>query len=80
MIYDNRYNDNIVLKREAFQNLLTNIKNYPIIDIDFVEEYEVDNLHGNDIWKGFTNNTPCLKVTYGDERTTKGNAMFASPK
>jgi len=40
MLYDNRYEDNIILKREAFQNLLTNIKNYPIIDIDYVEEGE----------------------------------------
>ena len=40
MIYDNNYNDNIILKREAFQNLLTNIKNYPIIDVDYVEEFE----------------------------------------
>ena len=76
MFYDNRYDDNIVLRREAFQNLLTNIKNYPIIDVDFVEEYEKDNLHDNNIWKGFTHNTPCLKITYGDDRTTKGNAMM----
>ena len=78
MIYDNNYNDNIILKREAFQNLLTNIKNYPIIDVDYVEEFETDNLHGNNIWKGFTHNTPCLKITYGDDSTTKGNSMFAS--
>ena len=78
MIYDNNYNDNIILKREAFQNLLTNIKNYPIIDVDYVEEFETDNLHGNNVWKGFTHNTPCLKITYGNDSTTKGNSMFAS--
>ena len=78
MFYDNRYDDNVVLRREAFQNLLTNIKNYPIVDIDFVDENEQDEIHNNNIWKDYTDNTPCLKITYGDSSTEKGNTMFAS--
>ena len=78
MFYDSKYRDNVILRREAFQNLLTNIKNYPIIDVDFVEEFEKDILHKNNIWRDFTHNTPCLKITYGDESTNKGNSMFAS--
>ena len=77
MIYDSRYEDNLILKRNAFQNLLTNIKNYPIIDIEFVDKDDIDVLHENNIWKGYTNNSPCLKVIYGDEMSTKGNVIFA---
>ena len=77
MLYDKRYEDNIVLKKEAFQNLLTHIKNYPIVDIDYVEEKDVDVLHKDKIWPDYTDYTPCLKITYGDERTLKGNIIFA---
>ena len=78
MIYDKRYEDNIVLKRDAFQNLLTQIKNYPIIDIDYVSnENKKDVLHDNKIWHAYTDDTPCLKITYGDDRSLKGNIIFA---
>ena len=78
MIYDKRYEDNIVLKRDAFQNLLTQIKNYPIIDIDYVSnENKKDALHDNKIWHAYTDDTPCLKITYGDDRSLKGNIIFA---
>ena len=77
MAIDVRYQDNIVLKQDAFQNLLTNIKNYPIIDIDYISETDTDQLHGTTIWDHYTEGVPCIKITYGDERTTKGNIMFA---
>ena len=77
MAIDARYQDNIVLKQDAFQNLLTNIKNYPIIDIDYISEADTDQLHGDTIWDHYTEGVPCIKITYGDERTTKGNIMFA---
>lgn len=77
MAIDARYQDNVVLKQDAFQNLLTNIKNYPIVDIDYVAEDDVDELHGENIWQHYTGGSPCIKITYGDERTTKGNIIFA---
>lgn len=77
MLYDQRYRDNVILKREALQNILTNIKNYPIIDIDYMPEDEIDELHANNVWQGYTDHTPCLKITYGDERSKKGNIIFA---
>ena len=77
MAIDARYQDNVVLKQDAFQNLLTNIKNYPIIDIDQISENDTDVLHGDHIWEHYTNGEPCIKITYGDDRTTKGNIMFA---
>ena len=77
MAIDARYQDNVVLKQDAFQNLLTNIKNYPIIDIDYISETDTDQLHGDTVWDHYTEGVPCIKITYGDERTTKGNIMFA---
>ena len=77
MAIDARYQDNVVLKQDAFQNLLTNIKNYPIIDIDYVAEMDTDELHGDTIWEHYTNGIPCIKITYGDDRSTKGNIIFA---
>lgn len=78
MAVDTRYDNNIVLKEEAFQNLLTNIKNYPIVDIDYVSEGDTDELHGDYIWDNYTNGVPCIKITYGNDRTTKGNNIFSS--
>lgn len=77
MAIDAAYQDNVVLKQDAFQNLLTHIKNYPIIDIDYVGEEDEDELHGEPVWDAYTNGVPCIKITYGDERTTKGNILFA---
>ena len=78
MAIDTRYDNNVVLKEEAFQNLLTNIKNYPVIDIDYIPEGETDELHGDDIWDNYTNGIPCIKITYGDDRSTKGNSIFSA--
>lgn len=77
MATDKIYQDNVILKKDAFQNLLTNIKNYPIIDIDYMTEIDTDELHGDQIWSNYTDGMPCIKITYGDERTTKGNVIFA---
>ena len=77
MAIDTKYQDNVVLKQDAFQNLLTNIKNYPIIDIDYIAESDVDELHGDYVWENYTSGIPCIKITYGDDRTTKGNVIFS---
>ena len=76
MAIDARYQNNIVLKQDAFQNLLTNIKNYPIVDVDYITEADEDELHGEPIWSTYTSGTPCIKITYGDERSTKGNSIW----
>lgn len=76
MLYDDSYKNNVVLTTDAVQELLTNIKNYPIIDIDYVSSEDTDTLHGGKIWENFTDNVPCLKITYGDSETTKGNITF----
>ena len=76
MAIDKKYVDNVVLKQSALQNLLTNIKNYPIIDIDYIEPEEVDEQYKDDIWQNYTEGSPCIKITYGDSNTTKGNVMF----
>ena len=77
MAIETKYQDNIVLKQDAFQNLLTNIKNYPIVDVDYISENEIDELHGDKVWEHYTDGIPCIKITYGDERSTKGNIIFA---
>jgi hypothetical protein len=76
MAVDERYTDNVVLKKSALQNLLTNIRNYPIVDVDFMEEVDVDEAYGDNVWENYTQNTPCIKITYGDPDTTKGNIIF----
>lgn len=81
MTKDERYQDNVILKKEALQELLTNIKNYPIIDIDYVEENELDLETPNPestIWNRFTEGTPCIKITYGDVDTDKGKIALAN--
>ena len=77
MAVDERYQNNLVITKDAFQNLLTNVKNYPIVDIDYVAEGDTDELHGDYVWENYTSGTPCIKITYGDDRTTKGNIIFA---
>ena len=78
MLSEMKYSDNIIFQKGAVDELLTNIKNYPIIDIDYVEESEVDETHGDAIWQNYTDRSPCIKITYGDESTTRGNSMFAA--
>lgn len=78
MLSELKYSNNIIFQKGAAQELLTNIKNYPVIDIDYVEDAEVDEQHGDTIWTNYTEGSPCIKITYGDESTTKGNSMFAA--
>lgn len=74
MAIDNKYQNNLVLTQDAFQDLLTNIKNYPIIDIDYMSENAKDELHTDkDIWETYTDGSPCIRITYGDERNIRGN-------
>ena len=54
MVTDARYTDNVVLKRAAYQELLTGIKHYPIVDIDYMEEWDTDDRTNRQIWSGYT--------------------------
>lgn len=93
MYQDKRYTDNVVLKKDALQELLTEIKNYPIIDIDYIEEDEIDidlaskgtdypgynadpSLDDQTIWKNYTGGVPCIRITYGNDSTTKGKVAY----
>lgn len=78
MVTDARYTDNVVLKRAAYQELLTGIKHYPIVDIDYMEEWDTDDRTNRQIWSGYTEDSPCIKITYGDPQTTKGNIIFST--
>ena len=72
-IEDERYQNNVIFDVDGLNELLTNIKNYPIIDIDSIDESETDELHGNLIWENYTDGTPCIKIIYGDSENTNGN-------
>ena len=78
MVTDARYTDNVVLKRAAYQELLTGIKHYPVVDIDYMEEWDTDDRTNRQIWSGYTEDSPCIKITYGDPQTTKGNIIFST--
>ena len=77
MLSDSRYVDNVVLQKATLQSLLTNIKNYPITDIEYIQEDERDISTDLPIWEDYTNGSPCIKITYGDSETLKGNIIFA---
>lgn len=86
MYRNERYEDNVVLKREALQELLTNIRNYPIIDIDYLEETEKDYSYTPEgatvpqeatYWDRYTEGVPCIRITYGDPETDKGKIALA---
>ena len=80
MYRNERYEDNVVLKREALQELLTNIRNYPIIDIDYLEETEIDYSYTPQeatYWNRYTEGVPCIRITYGDPETDKGKIALA---
>lgn len=79
MLTSLKYEDNVIFQKGAVQELLDNIKNYPIIDIDYIEDNEIDESNTSDtIWNVYTDGTPCIKITYGDDKTVKGNIIFAS--
>ena len=80
-IEDPRYVDNVIFDKEGLNELLTHIKNYPIIDIDYVEEHDKDALNTDkEVWPTYTEGTPCIKVTYGDSNSANGNLSAAKRK
>ena len=77
MLSDPKYINNVIMQEQSMQELLTNIKNYPVIDIEDVDANELDETTNLNVWQNYTNNQPCVKIIYGDETTTKGNIIFA---
>ena len=71
MLTDPKYIDNVIMQKDSLQELLTNIKNYPIIDIENVGQEEIDENTNLNIWQEYTDGQPCIKIIYGDENTTK---------
>ena len=63
MLSDSRYVDNVVLQKATLQALLTNIKNYPILDIEYIQEGERDINTDLDVWENYTDGIPCIKIT-----------------
>ena len=74
MATNERYKNNVVFTEDAVQNLLTNIKNYPITDVEFVTKNEKTSTSApNTIWHSDNNDKPCIRVTYGNENNLEGN-------
>lgn len=73
-INDSRYANNIVFDKDGLSELLQHIKNYPIINIEAISETDKDELHPNKkVWDTYTDGSPCIKVTFGDEENKTGN-------
>ena len=60
-----KYENNVVFTERGVNELLKNIKNYPIIDITSVESGTAGT-DDNSIWKEYTGGKPCMKIDYGD--------------
>ena len=43
-----------------------------------MEEYDVDDRTNDNVWSNYTEGSPCIKITYGDPQTIKGNIIFSS--
>ena len=56
-----KYQNNVVFTKAGVNELIDNIKKYPITSITEISD--------TDIWNNYTQGKPCLQVTYGD--TTK---------
>jgi len=72
-VEDPAYRDNVVFNKEGLNELLKHIKNYPIIDAEYVDEDATDDLSGLPVWDNYTEGTPCIKIKYGDSENPSGN-------
>ena len=70
-VVDERYAKNVVFDADGLNELLTHIKNYPVVEIETVEAEDTED--GKNIWQTFTEGSPCIKVIYGDENNLIGN-------
>ena len=65
-----KYENNVVFTEEGVSSLLTQIKKYPIIDIETVPATEKDPATSSNasdvIWTKFTGGKPCIRIKYGD--------------
>lgn len=68
------YQDNIVLHKHAMDELLTQIRNYPITDIQEVSatDYDLINQDRN-VWNTYTGGHPAWRVCFGDPDNLSGN-------
>lgn len=66
-----KYENNVVFTERGVNELLTNIKKYPITDVTSVESNATDAASHN-IWNYYTGGKPCVKIDYGDRSRTFG--------
>lgn len=66
MTIDERYSNNIIFNKIGLQQLLNNIKDYPIVNAEYLESGD-----------SLTNNAPCIKITYGNEKSELGYLSYA---
>ena len=68
------YQDNVVLHKNAMDELLTQIRNYPIIDIQEVSETDKDLINtSKNVWETYTGGHPAWRVMFGDPDNLSGN-------
>lgn len=80
-IHDERYANNVVFDKNGLNELLGEIRDYPIIDIDYVAEDETDKINSDKrVWQTYTNDTPCIKIIYGDKTNPNGNLTLEDMK
>lgn len=73
-VNDERYANNVIFDEAGLSELLTHIKNYPIIDVEYIDENDKDAIHTDKkVWETYTEGTPCIKITFGDEENKTGN-------
>ena len=72
-----KYENNVIFTEEGVKSLLTQIKEYPIIDIETVASDAHDpstSTSNNDIiWTKYTDGKPCIKIKYGNTEKTFGS-------
>ena len=80
-VNDERYAKNVIFDENGLNELLGEIRDYPIVDVDYIAEDETDELNTDKlVWQTYTNDTPCIKVIYGDKTNPNGNLTPADMK
>ena len=76
-VIDERYANNVIFDEGGLDELLAHIKNYPVTNISYVSENDVDILSQLKVQENYTEGTPCVKVTFGNSEDISGNLSYA---
>lgn len=73
-----KYEHNVIFTENGINELLANIKNYPVIDIESVasDEKEQPNDTQN-IWQKYAEGKPCIRINYGNSTKQIGSGNTA---